>query len=117
MLKPYQSDINDLVQEDLDHEETFYKGGPGSGKKGHKTFKTPHEGMAHHKQAYADASANRDPQGMEYHKNRYEAHRSDKHRIANGKMTDAEKMKRIAENDRKISEHKVKTSKESPTGG
>ncbi len=35
--KPY--DINDLVEDDINHEETFYKGGKGSGVKGHRTPK------------------------------------------------------------------------------
>jgi hypothetical protein len=38
-------DINDLVNDDLQPEETFYKGGVGSGKKGHTTQKPqPHNG-------------------------------------------------------------------------
>lgn len=106
-----KSDVNDLVEDLLE------KGGEGSGKRGHKTFKNPHEGMAHHKKEFANASANRDPEGMQYHKNRYESHRSDKNRIQNGKLTDAQKYEKMRENDRKITEHKVKTSKESPTGG
>lgn len=34
-------DIADLVDADLNPEETFYKGGPGSGVKGHKTAEDP----------------------------------------------------------------------------
>lgn len=34
-----EMDINDLVEQDMNHEETFYKGGVGSGQKGHRTMK------------------------------------------------------------------------------
>ena len=34
-----EMDINDLVEQDMNHEETFYKGGVGSGKRGHTSTK------------------------------------------------------------------------------
>lgn len=38
MKKLYPDDINDLIEENLDP-DTFYKGGVGSGKRGHQTAK------------------------------------------------------------------------------
>lgn len=89
-------DINDLVTEDVNHEETFYKGGPGSGQRGHTT---PASGR--HPATEASAGKTQGTGGM-----------GDRARIRR-EAQDAI----IAANDKKIADHPVKTSKNSPTGG
>lgn len=125
-VKKSEMDINDLVEQDMDHEETFYKGGVGSGKKGHVTH---HEKASHHEREYHrlydmadDFESSSDPEvratGKKYreegskHEGLAEAHKKQMRT-----MTSAEKDAKIKANDKKIADHPVKTSKNSPTGG
>lgn len=104
-------DINDLIESE---EEAFFKGGPGSGIKGHRTVRDynfhqrmqPGGGgldkkrgaLKHFDQMYRDAKANNDPEAMEH----YSKLRAEAHRAVIGQMSPSEKDAKIKENDAKI---------------
>lgn len=111
-------DINDLVETDLNSQEEFYKGGVGSGIKGHRTMKDyqKHQAMQpggggldkkrgalkHFQQMYQDAIANNDPEAKEH----YGKLRNQAQQAVLGQMSGSEKDAKIKENDAKINANK-----------
>lgn len=115
-------DINDLVETDLNSQEEFYKGGVGSGIKGHRTIKDmeyhkrmqPGGGgldkkrgaLKHFDQMYRDAKANNDPDGMEH----YGKLRAQATQAVIGQMSPSEKETKIQPSsvDTKADSNKLK---------